>query len=288
MNNALTVFDELKISDSLQAKVLGLDPDFATRDEPEQREIIGYLLEQAEKTTEGVRSRFPKIAIKHGGVTKFEMPKEIGQERGSLVDDFSGVFLDQYMTKAYWIDEGQANGSPPDCASLDGLNPYVDKPVTTIDNGGCLSCPFSKFGSATQGKGKRCRDAKRVIVALEGHELPARIQISAANLKGLDGYLNDLRDQGLTLGSVMTKFVAVEAHNAAGTEYTGVELSTERKLTMTEVLDVKRSKCDPYKDDFRQGQLEAGEGGDSGNSGPAADEASVAAGATAGKASDVM
>lgn len=287
MTKAITIFEEMKIGESLQTKILELDPDFNERDASEQREIVGYLLEQAQKTTEGVRSRFPIIAIKHGGTTKFEMPREIGEEEQALVGKFEGVILDQYLTKAYWENEDQANGAPPDCASLDAVNPYVDRPVTTVDKGGCISCPFNKFGSATKGRGKRCRDVKRVIVSLEGHELPVRLQVSAANLKPFDSYLSDLRDQGLTIGSVLSTFHAIEARNAAGTEYTGLELSTVRKLVIDEVLDIKRNKVDPYKDDFRLGQLEAGDAGEGeSNAGP--DESSVAAGKEAAKAGDLM
>lgn len=283
---ALTVFQSLEVPATLQAKIMELDPDFATRPETEQREVLGFLLEQAEKTTEGVRSRFPQIKLKHAGAKCIEMPREVGQEDNEIVREFEGVILDQFLTKAYWENEDDANGAPPDCASLDSVNPYSAKPVTTPDQGGCLSCPFNKFGSATKGKGKRCRDIKRVIIALDGHELPARLNLSAMNLRPFDGYLNDLRDMGLTIGSVRTKFRAVGAQNAAGTEYTGLELSTVAKLTIPQLLELKRGKVDPFKADFRMGQIEADT--DQVDEGAGPSRANVEAGQRAAKATEVM
>jgi hypothetical protein len=257
---AVTVFEELQVPATIQTKIVESDPEFADRPPEEQRELVEFMLDQANLTTDGVRSRLPMVKIRHGGAKVFELPPEIGGEDVISKREFIAIILDQYTTKAWWEDEDNVGGRP-DCASLDAIKPYVKSP----QNHDCISCPHNQWGSATKGRGKRCRDAKRLILALDGHELPVRLQISSANIKLIDTYLSNLRDQGAPIGTVITRFRAVEARNEGGIEYTGVEFDTERKLDGSEILAVRRNKVVPFKDDFRVGFIESGDEGDSGD-----------------------
>lgn len=286
---ALTVFQEMGVTTSLGAKILDLAPNFKEMPEDEQREMITFFLRQAEKTTEGVKSRFPEIAIKHGGTVAFELPKKAGEDAGMLVREFEGVMLDQYLTKAYWRNAyGTGGRGAPDCASVDGMNPYTKDSVNAPDKGGCLTCPMNRFGSGIdeQGnptRGKRCRDIKRAIIWMEGHELPVRIRISAANLKAFDGYMNDLRDQGLPIGSVKTRFRAKDDRNRAGVGYTGIELTTIEVLPWETIKQLKRDVIDVFEPDFRLGAIEADDF-DEPNSAPSEEQQ----GQQSTKAKDVM
>ena len=266
-DTALVIFKEMEVAPSLQTKILELEPNFPSLSEEEQREMISFLAEQAAKTIEGVKNRFPQIDVKHAGTTAFEMPLTAGQEDREYAKEFDGIILDQYLTKAYWKQAYGAGGKgAPDCASTDGLNPYVENPVNSPDQGGCISCPLNRFGSGRdqQGnktRGKACRDVKRVVIWVDGHELPVRISISAANIKEFDGYMNDLRDQGQLIGSVRTKFKAVEASNRANVAYTGVQLTTVSKLSWPEMKMLNEQVIKPFKQDFRLGAIEAFEDG---------------------------
>ncbi len=254
MGSELTVFQEMKVGPALEARILELDPGFAARGAEEQKEVVGFLMEQAKATTEGVKTRLPTIAIKHAGASSFEMPKTAGAEHGDLVREFEGVILHQGMAKSYWkksLDDGGSTG-PPDCASVDGLTPYSKEPVSQS----CAACPLNKFGSAENGRGKACRDSKRLVVHLDGHDLPARMSISASNIKKIDGYMNDLRDQGRVLGTVRTKFKAFADQSPSGVEFTGLDISTCAVLDMDETLRIKRDVVDVFRGDFRSGSIE--------------------------------
>lgn len=269
---AIAIFEEKAVTPALRSRIMEMDPGFAGRTREEQEEVVTFLLDQAEKTIEGVKSRLPMISIRHAGANAVELPKRAGQDSGEIVREFEGVILDQYLTKAYW--EGsysEGNGGPPDCASLDGLTPYVKEPISE----NCTTCPFNKFGSGVDRdgnptRGKRCRDQKRTIIWLEGHELPCRMTFSVKNIGPFDTYMNDLRDQGRPIGTVRTKFKAVKAASKAGQEYTSVELSTVKMLDIDEVLWLKRNVITPFADDFRIGAIEADEG--AGESGPSKED----------------
>ena len=261
--SALEIFTKHELAPALQTRILELDPKFAERAPEEQEEIVVLLLEQAQKTTEGVRSRFPLINIRHAGTNAIELPKKAGEEDAPIVREFEGIILDQYITKAYWTSPmGKGSGGPPDCASLNGITPYVKEP---INPDGCVTCPFNKFGSGIDQdgnatRGKRCRDQKRVIVVLDEHDLPCRLMLSAMNIGPFDTYMMDLRDQGTPIGTVRTKFKAVSAKNKGGTEFTGIELNTVRRLSMDEILKLKHDVITPLGSDFRIGAIEANEG----------------------------
>ncbi len=267
-DKALMIFKELEIAPTLQSKILEMEPDFAKLPEEEQREMVVFFAEQAAKTQEGVKNRFPQIEIKHAGTTAFEMPLVAGQENRAYEKEFEAIILDQYLTKAYWQKAyGEGGKGAPDCASTDGLNPYVENPINPPDKGGCIACPLNRFGSGKDDRGqktrgKACRDVKRVVIWVDGHELPVRMSISAANIKEFDKYMNDLRDQGQPIGTVRSKFRAIEASNRANVAYTGLQLSTTSKLTWPEIKALKKQVIDVFKPDFRLGAIESFDDGD--------------------------
>jgi len=276
----LTIFQEYQVPDVVANKLLDLFPDFHDMPQQEQVDLIQFIAEQAVITTQQVKSRFPMISVKHAGVNKIEIPAPIGEEENPLVTAIEGVMVYQYLTKAYWKAEmSEGGGGAPDCASLDGLTPYTKDPQAEK----CFNCPLNKFGTRQKGRGKACRDIKRVILLMEGHELPLRLSISSSNIRSLDQYLNDVRDRGMPIGTMLTRVKAVGAENADGVKFTGIEFSTIRQLKADEIRDVMAAKR-AYQEDFRIGSIESNEGGDS----EAPDPNARSEQAKSAKAADVM
>jgi hypothetical protein len=283
---ALAIFREFQLPEPLQARVLDMAPDFHDMPEDDQRALVEYWMEQAKATTEGVKARFPRAKMLHAGTVAFELPPEPGSEKGKIVREFDAIILDQHVTKAWWKDPyGDGGGGYPDCASLDGLKPYTPEPVASS----CIKCALNRFGSGKDRdgnatRGKACRDTKRVIFYLDGHDLPLTLQISAANIKRFDSYMNALRDQGQPIGTVRTRFKAVEVTNKANVSYTGIELSTVDVLSIPEQLGLKRNVLDLFKSDFRIGAIEFDGEGSSERTAPSDTEQE----STAKKAADIM
>ena len=87
-----------------------------------------------------------------------------------IADSRAGISK-QYFSSTY---DPSQTASAPDCASVDGIEPdftpaIVDK-VTGKCPCNCKNCYFNQFGTATQGKGKACKDYKRLIVLIAGTE----------------------------------------------------------------------------------------------------------------------
>lgn len=62
----------------------------------------------------------------------------------------------------------------PDCYALDDSVPHLESSNPQADN--CGDCPHNKWGSATRGKGKACRESARVIV------IPANVPLASAQM----------------------------------------------------------------------------------------------------------
>lgn len=254
---ALVIFQDLQLTNEQQLQVFDLVPDFADREEMEQREICVFLKEQAAATTEGVQLRLPVIKILHAGANSFELPRTGDDEDGPVVREFEGVILDKTLGKLYWRESyGGGQGGPPDCASANGLTPYTTNPI----NPRCTSCKLNKFGSGVdnQGqptRGKACRDVRRLYLKVDGYNLPLQLSVSAANIKVLDTYLTDLVNQGRQIGTVITRFKAVEAKNAAGVSFTGLELSTARRLEWDEMKLIKANVTEVFREHFQREEI---------------------------------
>ncbi len=254
MSDSVSVFEN--VPEEMQL-MLSEDSEFNALSLPDQRELVEHLLKQGAATVEGVKSKFPIIKILHAGAEAVELPKVAGESKGKVVREFEGIVLDQSPNKAFWEKDG-SDGSQPDCQSSDGLNPspWVKEPVTSEEKGGCLACPHNKFGTALKGKGKRCRDSRRLVLKLPDHALPVRLQVPATVIKALDGYLSDCQDQNTPLGSMVTLFQAEAGVNKGGQDSTVLSFSTSRKLSLVEIMKLKRETFDVYSEDFRIGAFE--------------------------------
>lgn len=200
---------------------------------------------------EGVIPRLPQIGIIHRGQL-FEMPDE------SKVEDFEGVILDQHPANAWWekdISESGGN-SIPDCFSMNGINPAESCENTQSTK--CSDCKQNQFGSDTKtGKGKACKNMKRLHVLMEGSLLPRRLTIPPTSIKSFEGYMTGLVDRGLPYNCVVTKF-SLAKKTSDTFEYAEVKLIKDRVLKKEELVAVA-GFIKQYKDESRKQEIHADE-----------------------------
>jgi hypothetical protein len=153
-------------------------------------------------------SSFPVVSIKG---KQFSVVKE--GDRSIIEDPRTGepassiqvaiVRVNPGLSKAYYAG-GYVEGveSKPECFSNDGIRP--DPNAEEAQAKSCASCPFNAFGSASTGKGKACRDTKRMAIAtVDNLEEPMMLRVPATSLKNLAQYGKLLTEKG-----VDTRFVA--------------------------------------------------------------------------------
>lgn len=97
----------------------------------------------------------------------------------------------------------------PDCQSNNGVAP--DPGVAAPQSASCASCPMNAFGTALNGKGKRCAEYARLAVAVVGddNKRAYQLNIPPASRVALKAYADGLARQmkygrGTTMGDVIT------------------------------------------------------------------------------------
>lgn len=115
----------------------------------------------------------------------------------------------KYYPGAYNPDQDKTE---PACQSWDGVTPDVAEPQCAS----CALCPHNAWGSGFNGKGKACRDYKRLYVVLldpntgkivtgeEGDTLVCRLDIPAASLKNLKAHNDTVTRHRKPMWAVVT------------------------------------------------------------------------------------
>ena len=170
----------------------------------------------------GVEARLPQIKIIHQA-QMFEMPD------GEKEKTISGVILDISRANAYWevSFDTTGGGTPPDCASLDGVKP--DPFSGQIQSQTCASCPKNQFGS-DGGRGKACKNLKRLHILMDGDLLPSRLTIPPSNLKPIDMYVTILTGKGTPYQLVVTEMSLKKVQNKDGIAYSELVLRSLSKI----------------------------------------------------------
>jgi hypothetical protein len=179
---------------------------------------------------EGVQPRLPQIAIVHQAQL-WVFPDE------TQVKEFEAIILDTNRINAWWersFDE-TGGGTPPDCFSMNGID--CDQNSAMPQSKLCRDCPKNKFGSDVRsggevGRGKACKNMKRVHIILSGELLPHRMTLPPSSLKAIDDYISRLTSKGLPYQLVYTTFKLKEAKNKEGIKYS--EIKPDRGILITD------------------------------------------------------
>ena len=124
-------------------------------------ETARLLAEAAQRQAEDEQTSIPFVSLKG---KKFS----IGDEKLGTV--LNTVILADVLDNSYYdrpYDPSSDEVFPPACFSIyHDLNEAVpDDTSPTAMHENCLDCPMNKFESARQGKGKACRNGRRILIA---------------------------------------------------------------------------------------------------------------------------
>lgn len=223
----------------------------AFADYPE--EVRQALAESLGDNLEGVIPRLPLIRILHQATQKFQMPGE-----DEIVTDFEGVIVDQVPANAMWIKSyaESGGGARPDCSSLDGrIGRTADELDVEIE---CVTCPHNQWGSGEDGRGKACKNMKRIAILLEGHMLPYRLTVPPTSITNMDTYLTILLDQRKPYCGVVTKFFLERATSADGIEYSQLQCGIARIASPDVLMEVGTMRKE-WREQIRGQEMETEE-----------------------------
>lgn len=174
----------------------------------------------------GLGGSFDRIKIPAGGSLMFEAVGEEGEP--ILVKEIEGVILHHHPVNSYYKDEYTGGSNPPDCGSMDG------KLGVGTPGGSCWECPYNKFGSRKEGRGKLCKNKRRIFLLREGEMLPLLLTLPTGSLKGFSEYMKRLLTKGKMCCSVVTRIELSRAVSGKGVQFNRAVFSYVRDLTSEE------------------------------------------------------
>ena len=189
---------------------------------------------------EGLRLTFPKVKIPGGGVLQFEMESD-NPERPDYVPELEGILLFNHPANSYWPEgEEYEDNTPPLCQSVDGKIGYGNP------GGLCASCGFNTFGSASNGRGKACKNQRTLYLLRSGEFVPIQISLPPTSLTPYNAFYNAAfaRRQRPLYSSIVR--IGLKRMSSNGYDYSVATFCKVRDLSGEELAAVKA-----YADTFR-------------------------------------
>ena len=184
--------------------------------------------EMMSEEMEGMTPSFDKVKIPAGGGTAYEIPGE-DPDSPDMVKEFKAVIVYHHPMNVYYKDKYDGSNNPPDCSSMDGKTGLTAE-GEIID---CMSCPNFKFGSGEDGKGKACKQKRRIYILREGEILPMLLTLPTGSLQEFSKYIMRLLNKGKKSNSVVTKFTLKKAQSS-GITYSQAVFTADRDLSPEE------------------------------------------------------
>lgn len=134
---------------------------------------------------EGLTLSFPKVKIPSGGALQFELPTG-DPENPEYTRFLQGVILYHHASGAYWPEGCEYDDNTvPLCSTVDGKQGYG------TPGGACAACELNRYGTATDGKGKACKNMRILYLLQDGDYIP--LQLSLPPNKDIRNYIPQVR-----------------------------------------------------------------------------------------------
>ncbi len=209
-----------------------IDSELPALSEAQEKEIAELREGGMAQESKGLPLTYPEIKIMHQGMCSFQFAAT-----GDAIKEFNAIIVAVEAGRVYWatpMGQGEA-GAMPDCFSRDLYSP--DPAIQDPQSKGCSNCPQNQWGSdpkpdGSMGKGKACKEIRRIFIIPEGHLSVHRISIPPSSLRALGAYFVNVRDHKFkAVQEVVTKFKLVTKNSkGAGVDYSELALELGEKV----------------------------------------------------------
>jgi hypothetical protein len=156
---------------------------------------------------------------------------------GEPVGDKLPVIITDFCCGKAFYEEGFQEGvaQTPGCYAFGydekTLAPHPQSPSKQAET--CAACPHNKMGSAEQGKGKRCKDERRLAVISSTADDAEKTDvftasISPTSIRNWANYVKYLREQGMVPWSTFTE---ISLHAIKGKAYKEIRFTNLDGMT---------------------------------------------------------
>jgi hypothetical protein len=154
------------------------------------KEMAEVFADDAQENMANVHDAFHRISIEG---SRYKVAGNLIGDKGV---EFTGIILKETPVNMFYKTRYEkAKPVNPDCWSLGGLVP--DSAVAEKQNADCPSCPQNRFGTGTdekgqKTKGKACRNARRLVLMIDGVDMPVIMSLPPTTIKPFNAYLKML------------------------------------------------------------------------------------------------
>ena len=133
---------------------------------------------------DGLQMTMQRVKIPGGGNLQFEIRSD-DPDNPDYERKLVGVLLYHHLANAYWPEGSEYDDNvPPFCQSFDGKQGYGEP------GGVCEACALSQFGSASNGRGKACKNMRVLYLLRSGEFMPLAINLSPTSISPFREFLN--------------------------------------------------------------------------------------------------
>lgn len=204
-----------------------------------------------------------------GKIKIMHREKQFITSDGQAVKSIAGSIVYFHKSRGYWEKEGE---KIPRCSSMDGKTGQwktgaLEETDTITKN--CATCPFNEYGSDSKGgKGKACKEMRRLFLVETGSILPTMFSIPPTSLKPYDQYVSALISKKKAPIAYETLF-RLEGAQGGGFEYSKVTLELGQALSNEKIRELLKMReqvvaaaakigieADDYMDDAEAGSAD--------------------------------
>lgn len=162
---------------------------------------------------DGLQMNFQRIKIPGGGNLVFEIPTD-DPENPNYEKTIEGVLIHHHDANAYWPEGSEYDdNTPPLCSSVNGKQ-GIGEP-----GGFCAMCAMNQYGTASEGRGKACKNMRTLYLLQSGACVPIQISLPPTSLKPFKTFINQafLLRRRPSYSSVIQ--LGLRKENAGGNDY---------------------------------------------------------------------
>ena len=143
-----------------------------------------FSSEDLAEDRDGIQLSLPRVKIPAGGALQFELPGA-DPENPDYAKTLEGVILYSHAAGAYWQEGSEYDeNATPLCSSVDG------KVGIGSPGGTCATCEFNQFRSASDGKGKACKNMRHLYLLRSGEFMPLLVALPPTSLRPYNDFYN--------------------------------------------------------------------------------------------------
>lgn len=174
------------------------------------------------------------IKVPSGGGNAFNIEADDPNDP-DVAKTIEGVIIFTHRMNAYWknaFGEGGGDNSAqakiPDCASMDATQ-GLERETGEIK--ACDTCPYNQFGTDARGRGKACKNMRRLYIIMSGKPDLYLLTVPPTSIKDVNKQLRVIMSkQKIPYTRMVVKFSLEVTKNVDGTAYSKIKVEPKEPL----------------------------------------------------------